>query len=391
MILPALIPTNLQYEVRIHPYAEVRERLERHINPTFSSPADKNRSDLYSRYRVGVDIEVNRALTAKLEYQYAQDTFWTQASNGSADASDVSQAYLRYSNGPGSATVGRQKIEMGQQRLIGSTEWLNLARSFDGGRASYGQWEAWSGRLGVANNKPESARMGALIHADKTRGATSFIYKHDLGKASGIDVQTIDQLTTQKIGQTTIAAEGAAQFGSNNGRDQRAWAWHLRASSPILPHTQFKVEANAASGGGNATTSRTFDNLYPSNHDLYGLADLTAWKNMNDVAFKVENKSFKGLTLQSEFHILTLRDPSDAWYGATGSANPRTGGTFIDPTGNSGRDLGNELDFSASYAKKSGGTFSLGVSFFDPGRFVQNLSGHSNQLTYGYLQYQARF
>jgi hypothetical protein len=165
----------------------------------------------------------------------------------------------------------------------------------------------------------------------------------------------------------------------------------LRASQDVLPKTTLKIEGNAASGGGNATTSRTFDNLYPSNHDLYGLADLVGWKNMNELAVKLENKSIPSLTLQAEAHAFSLRDPSDAWYSAVGTVNARSGGSFIDPTGSSGVDLGREFDLQAIYSTKKYGTLTAGIAFFEPGNYVQNLSGHSNQLTYGFLQYQIRF
>jgi len=32
-----------------------------------------------------------------------------------------------------------------------------------------------------------------------------------------------------------------------------------------------------------------------------------------------------------------------------------------------------------------------GVAFFKPGDFVQNLTGHSNQMVFGYVQYQIHF
>ncbi len=389
-LIPPILAT-LDTDPNLHFYAESREQFQTHINPTFSSPADKNGQNLFSRLRIGAEYTFNPRLTAKVEYQNGHSLFWNQKQNGSFDSSDVSLAYAKWSGGGFTAIAGRQKIEIGQQRLIGSTEWLNLARSFDAGRLDSGAWSAWGGRLGVANNKPETARVEGLTHSDPRIGTTSFIAKHDLGKVSGIDVQTLDHFLTIKVGNITVDGEAAVQYGSNNGLDQRSWAWHVGATRPIYHNTTFRIEGNAASGGKNGTTVRTFDNLYPSNHDQYGLADLAGWKNMNEVAVKLQNNSFAGITLLAEGHAFSLRDASDGWYNAVGAVNPRAGGNFVDPTGGSGKDLGKEYDFSASYGFKSDAKITAGIAFFEPGNFVQALSRHSNQLTYGFLQFAKKF
>ncbi|MDR3688162.1 MAG: alginate export family protein [Fimbriimonas sp.] len=371
---------------------DLREQFQRHINPSFSDAAGKNRSDLFSRYRVGLDAKANAAWSGRIEYQYSHDLYWDQHSNGAVDASDLSLAYVKYSGPSVTAIGGRQKIELGDQRLIGSTEWLNLARSFDAARAMAGQWDAWAGRLGVANNKPQAVRVEGLSHSDRDWGTTSLILKHDLGTISGTDIQTLDHLAKVKVGKTMLFGEGAVQYGSSNGRDQRAWAYHLAVSQELLPKTTFSLENDAASGGGNATTSHTFDNLYPSNHNLYGLADMQGWKNMNHLGIRVENRSIPNLTLKASAHAFSLRDASDAWYNAVGAANPKAGGgTLSDPTGLSGRDIGKEFDLEAAYTVKHAGIFSGGIAFFEPGNFVQNVSGQSNQMIFGYLQYQIRF
>ena len=374
-----------------HPYVEDREQFQRHINPTFSGPASKNRSDLYTRLRVGFDYRLNTRMTAKVEYQNADDLFWTRKGNDSSDSSDLSLAYLTYDISQLSLTAGRQKIILGQQRLIGPSEWLNLARSFDAGQARSGQWDVWGGKIGVANTEPQTARIAALTHFDKDWGTTSLIVKHDFVGEKNIDEQTFDHLVSRKFGSLKLDGEGAAQYGRTSGRTQNAWAWHLRATETVVPKTDLSVEANAASGGGDSDTSHTFDNLYPSNHDQYGLADMVGWKNMNDLAVKLSNNSIRSLTLRAEDHTFSLRDPSDGWYSATGVVNPRPGGSFVDPTGQSGRQVGQELDFEAIYQIRKNITTQAGISFFDPGDFVKNLSGHDNQVTFGYAQVQVRF
>ena len=112
-------------------YVDWRERYESHQNPTFSSPAGKNGDNLYSRLRVGANYKYDSHWSARLEYQNSSNVFWNQSLNASTDNSDASLAYVKYSTADLTAVGGRQRIELGQQRLIGSTDWLNLGRSFD--------------------------------------------------------------------------------------------------------------------------------------------------------------------------------------------------------------------------------------------------------------------
>jgi len=391
MVLVYIPPALFKNVPQLNLFVDDRERYERHVNPTFSSPSGANRSDLYTRLRIGLEYVASPLWTANVTYQNSSDVYWTQNLNASTDNSDLYKGYVKYTSSNLTAIAGRQELSLGKERLIGPTPWLNLGRTFDAGYAKSGQWDAWGGKIAVANTRPETARVDGITHADKTWGTTSLIYKHDLGTKSGIDEDTLDHFVSHKFGKLTVEAEGAVQYGSNNGLDQRAWAYHVGVSEHVLPKTTLSIEGNSASGGSNATTNRTFDNLYPSNHDLYGLADLVGWKNMNELALKLENHTTKSLTLKAEAHSFSLRDASTAWYSATGVVNTGPGGPLVDPTGGSGGDLGREYDLSATWSLKNTGSFSAGIAFFEPGNFVGHLYGNSNQLTFGFLQYQTRF
>ncbi len=126
--------TDTKTKPSVNIYIDDRDRFERHINPTFFDAPDKNRSDLYSRLRIGVNYDNSPEWNARIEYQNSGDVFWTQAQNNSTNSSDLSLAYGKYTSGTFIATGGRQKIDLGEQRLIGSADWLNLARSFDAAR-----------------------------------------------------------------------------------------------------------------------------------------------------------------------------------------------------------------------------------------------------------------
>jgi hypothetical protein len=132
--------------------------------------------------------------------------------------------------------------------------------------------------------------------------------------------------------------------------------------------------------------------LYPSKHDQYGLADTTGWKNMNEVALKAVYRPSAAWAFRASAEALSLRDPSDAWYSASGTPNPRPGGKIMeDPTGRSGRQLGNEFDLVAAYATGKEDSISLGLALFQPGHFVEHLTGHGDAMTFLYALYQVHF
>lgn len=367
-------------------YAEDRERFERHINPSFNGPADANRSDLYTRFRAGLAGSYGKKWTARIEYQNAQDLYWTHKKNSNTQDSDASLAYVDYKDSADEVTAGRQKILLNTERLIGATEWLNMARSFDAARFRSGAWDLWGGAIGVANIEPRTARVGALTRHDDRWGTASLILKHDVAPNGDIDLQTYDYYINRPYAGFALDGEAAYQTGNDNGKEQDAWAVHLRAKRTLLKKTTLSAEVNSASGGATGHVNRTFDNLYPTNHEIYGLADMTAWKNMDHVGLWLENQSVSKLSVKAGYHWLWLEDSQDAWYNATGAANKWSGGTFVDPSGKSGRYLGSEFDLVAGYKATKWATLSAGLALFDPGDFVRNVSGHADHQTFGYLQ-----
>ena len=73
---------------------------------------------------------------------------------------------------------------------------------------------------------------------------------------------------------------------------------------------RFGLEYDFASGDDNPndSNSQSFQNLYPSNHDKYGLMDEFGWRNIHDLRAQVSFKPCKKLELESHFHTFWLAD-----------------------------------------------------------------------------------
>ena len=87
----------------------------------------------------------------------------------------------------------------------------------------------------------------------------------------------------------------------------------------------------------------TFDQLYPTGHDKYGLADQVGWKNIHHLRTGLEARPHAKLALAGSYHSFWLASATDALYSAGGAVLARV------PTGSPDRHVGQELDIQATY------------------------------------------
>ncbi|HZH97755.1 MAG TPA: alginate export family protein, partial [Fimbriimonadaceae bacterium] len=202
-------------QVDVKPYFELRQRFERRTNRDFDSRIDDDRGDLLSRWRVGAKLDFRNGWRGEIQYQYAHDLAWTRARNFSDESSDVSLAYAESALPGWTATLGRQKIAVGQQRLIGPSEWANVPRSMDGVRFRNPEWDLFAFKIGVGAPRSGDARVAGLVHQNKMYGDTMLVFKHDQMAAGSQDIWTLSHLFVKSFGKVTVDAEAALQTGRN--------------------------------------------------------------------------------------------------------------------------------------------------------------------------------
>ncbi len=225
---------------------------------------------------------------------------------------DIRQAFaeLRRSRAQGwGARIGRQELNFGEQRLIGALNWGNTARSFDVARIYY---ENETFRI--------DAFAGSVVRIERTRfdrradGDTlygSYLTMPQLAPGTGWELYVLQRSRAQianeqgtigdsnrtSIGtrvdtslaeSTRLGVEVVGQFGNAAGDAIRAAAAHVRLShtlsrTPASP--TLLVEYNFASGDDEQSDGRvgTFDQLFPTNHNKYGIADLIGWRNIRNL------------------------------------------------------------------------------------------------------------
>jgi hypothetical protein len=148
--------------------------------------------------------------------------------------------------------------------------------------------------------------------------------------------------------RTDYNAETAIQRGSLGSDTIAAWAAHALIGRTIpIQSTTYRVfgEYNFASGDAAPADGvrGTFDQLYPTPHDKYGLADQVGWKNIHHLRTGVEVRPHAKLSLGGGYHSFWLASATDALYSAGNAVIARI------PTGAPSRHVGQELDVQATF------------------------------------------
>lgn len=362
---------------------------------------------------------------------------------------DVYQAYVLFGSVkefPVTVKIGRQELVYGDQRLVGHARWLNVPRTFDAVKFHFEKpsvsVDVFSGGVVYVDhnnfNKSNSQDTLSGVYVTFPKVSTEAVVETYLlarNVARGIvtdnwsaiaaparfaapqDLYTLGTRVKSKpgaLGPWDYTAEAMYQFGNRTAvfpattvaaalaaprLTQSAYAFVAQIGytwpkgTPWSP--RLAVFASMASGDENATDghSGTFQNLFPSNHLLYGTMDLTGLQNARDLRLSFTVKPQAKVTFAVEANFQSLDSTSDFWYNAAGA--PRNfagaavgsgGGYRINPAYST--TLGLELDGLASWAITPGVLLETGAGHYFRGSYIkESLSAvGSKDASYFYLQ-----
>jgi hypothetical protein len=310
---------------------------------------------------------------------------------------DLKLAYVQLGDPekqPVTLTVGRQLLDY-NSTIVSNSEWRNQARSYDAvvanfhvsrfqaavfaasvvtpalngithhqpGNNIYGAYgwitrvlpkssiepfALWRVAPGVAvENSPAAGRLNEKAYGFRVRGKDiqSFDYRYELvlerGSAGTNAIQAWG--TTAGLGYTVRALRGRPRFFG--GFDY-------------------------ASGDNNPADAahRTFDTMYPTAHDRFGIADLFGWQNIVSWRGGATVIPHRRWSLTAQYLDLWLASAADAAYNSSGGLILR------DPTGKSGTHLGQELDGYAWYEINRQVHVGVGIGHLSRGRFLAGTS-----------------
>lgn len=320
---------------------------------------------------------------------------------------DLREAWLQVGDmfdGNLALQLGRMRLIYGDQRLVGSLDWTDVGRSFDGLRlkikpAEGNQLDLWS--VLMEDGDTFSPVIDHTIFSgiyDVMKFSDAFLMDLYLLNKANVDDPAAFNLFTAgarftnrtKKGKSASAfdwtLEGAYQFGQNTGNQVSAYATAVVVGYTVDKLVRFGLEADVGSGDSDTGDSvvGTFDNLIPTNHIYYGQADMVSWKNMT--AFNANLTLFPGAPFQARaaYWYASRMTSHDIWYGVSGAASG------VDLTGVSDLHLFHEIDLKVDYKPFDFWKLQAGFSWVIRGD-APIAAGASADYYFGYISSVASF
>ncbi len=361
---------------------------------------------------------------------------------------DLYQAYVLIGNPketPFQFKIGRQELNYGDQRILGSAKWLNNPRTFDAVKGTYKTDQVSVDLFASSvvyirdNHLNESnfqdALYGVYVTLPKvsdSQTVETYLFSHNVER--GISTDDWSQISAplrfpgaqdiytaglrfkskpKAFGPWDYTIEGMYQFGNRTAvfpattvaaalaaprLEQSAYAviaqfGYTFADQWAKPRLAFIYSYASGDKNPNDNKSETFQNLFPSNHSLYGNMDLTGLQNMEDFRISYSVKPLPTLSIAVDAHLQYLASTSDFWYNAAGA--PRNVTTVAVGSGKGYRinpsysdELGKEVDITAGWSAAKYVLLEAGVSHFFRGSYVKESlnSVGSRDANYIYVQ-----
>jgi hypothetical protein len=314
---------------------------------------------------------------------------------------------------PAYVRVGRQEISLGSQRLVGTPEWGNTRRNFDGVRA-YRVGDNWDVDLfwlqpvvpdpsGLSSADHRQNFAGAWLTYRPQKGTFLDAYYLVYDNANPVvktgllrDPATIHTIGGRYCGDIDDRflwdSEGAIQLGKVGsapvlaGMCSGGVGYHFQ-KLPADP--TFWITYNYCSGDHtpNAGDYNTFTQLYPYIHYYMRWVDAIGRQNTHELNLRCYMYPTKWTTVWLAYHHFWLDSPTDALYNIAGNAYRR------DPTGRAGVDVGDKVDFLVNFHLTRTSDLDAGYSYLWGGDFLKNTAGPNAAVNGGmfYVGYRFRW
>ncbi len=435
---------------------QYRLRGEYTNNADFNKNANDHNDSWGQRVRLTANAKATDDTTVKITLQDTRTWGTTQAAAGGPATTDTGntldfhESYMNVENVLGSGIAfraGRQELSYGDERLIGTFNWSNNARSFDALKAGYKSdivnVDLFTSKIierTVTNTDTNFNGIYATIKAIpdnvidvyflqlKDNNATAPAAVSPFGFGSTIGNTDITEGGTAvnggdpaKLNTFGVRVKGAAagldytaelpvQRGTitTNTKEYNikayAFAAKLGYNLPTSMKARVGAEYDYASGDKDAGTTanadtdlQTFFNLFPTNHDKLGLMDTQAWRNVKAWNLNATLEPTDSLKLLVSYWDFSLAQKNDAWYSAAQwNNNTNTAATSVRRanSNNGSKDLGNEIDLVATYKYNAAVTAELGYGHYFVGKFAENNSAataRAADMDWAYLMLTTNF
>jgi hypothetical protein len=306
---------------------------------------------------------------------------------------------------PVSLRVGRQEIDF-NNTILANSEWRNQGRSYDGA---------------VANVHVDRVRLG-IVAASVVTPLDEGISHHQEGNNiyavyGGIDRvlphSAIEPFVLWRIAPSVAVEDAAVKTGR---LDEKAYGFRVRGKDISHLDYRFELVEERGSAGPNGISSwgttggagyrfsrtpwsprvftgfdyasgdknpkdgirNTFDTMYPTAHDRFGITDQFGWQNIVAGRAGVTIEPHHRWSVTGQYLDLWLASATDAVYNTSGGAIAR------DTTGRSGRHIGREADIYTWYEVNRETHVGVGVGHLLPGETLARITKGASY-TYPYV------
>lgn len=326
---------------------------------------------------------------------------------------DLKLAYAEFGD-PGkswiSVRVGRQLLHY-NNTIIANSEWRNQGRSYDAVAANLHYQRFRLGIFaasavvplisGISHHQEGNDIYGLYGAIDRILPASTLEPFVLWRVQPSVAIETTAKTKTGKqdekaygvrfkgvaIGTLDYSYEAVLERGLDGANGIHAWAQTVGAGyreSRIAGHPRAFLQYDKASGDRNPGDGShgTFDTMYPSAHDRFGIADQFGWQNIVARRAGLTLEPLRRWTVTAQYLDLWLASATDSLYNTSGGSIVR------DTTGKSGTHIGEELDTYTWFELNRHLNFGVGVGHVMPGTFLARMTKGS---TYNYPYFAINF
>ena len=369
---------------------------------------------LLDRFRLRAVIQPKPWLGFHGEVQDTRIFFNHHTSNGNPyeDSWTLWQAYPQIGSsteGWADVLAGRQVLRFGDERVIGPSEWTNVTRTFNvaridfhhpGYKVSVFSSSVVPGENTDLHNAVPGNNLHGIYGSFQNIVPRADFEPYVLWRIAPASSELVEEVGHGHLNEVTLGLhwkgklpsgfdydnEFDGQKGSLGKYSTGAWAGYASLGktfrkAPASPRTF--LELNYASGTKNPAGHEwnTFDQIYPSNHDKYGFADLIGRRNLVQYRAGIEEVPAKKWRLKQQFEGYWLATSKDNFYASSGAIT-------VPAHPGASRHIGNELDLVAEYEVNKGLNFGFGYGRMFTGQFLNATTrGQSYSYPYAYFEY----
>ena len=387
---------------------EVRGRTE--AQTAINSVSGNARVYELTRVRGAISIKPTSWISAYIQFQdaHALGLPLKFTASNMRDTFDLRQARLKIGSNKVSLIAGRQQLRFGDERLIGISDWTNVSRTFDGFDLRIGHKNRvdifTQSVVDITPTAFDEHGAGLNLHGlygtlkqlvPKTT-LEPYLFVKALPRVKsqqsiyGDETEVTYGMRVSRDAHDNFdyVVEGILQRGSYSNNSIHAGAAYAKLRrtfmhAPWVPAIQGEYDYATGNPHRNPERVSTFDQLYPSDHNVFGLVDLFGWQNIKQVRVNLYLTPGRNLTVLVQQEFLNLASTKDAVYGGNGKVfmAPPPGG-FIS------NDIGRGFDASLKYIYHDYWVLNAGVGHFSPG---QALRPNGPPLTISYISLTYRF